>query len=85
MLNRGMEIKCYHGELHTLQYETCPSESGQTTLEKESHGSGSTCFSATLIIHRKCRLGTMEVKCGWVKKQAKRKVEGEGRGISVNK
>lgn len=48
---------------------TCPSESGQTVLEKWKQGSGSTCFSATLIIHRKCRLGIMGVKCVWVKKE----------------
>lgn len=71
-------------KLYTFQYETRPSESGQTLLEKQMQGSGSACFSATLIIHRKCRLGTMGVKCGWVKKQGK-KVVGEERDSGVNK
>lgn len=85
MLNKLVEIKCFHEGLHTLQHKTRPSESGQTTLEKQMQGSGSTCFGATLIIHRKCRLGTMGVKCGWLRKQGAGKVEGEGRGIGVNK
>lgn len=36
---------------------------------------------ATLIIHRKCRLGTMGLKCEWVKKPKKQeggKAEREG-------